>query len=514
MYLVKENYDATLSFYKNALKTAKEISDSANISIVTNNLGNLYMEKEDYPTALNYYNTALNIKEAMQDNYGVASTLNNIAITYHKQNKLDFALSTLNRALDLAIENNYRSLQVELYNEKSYILEKSKKFEDALIVYYKYDSLRKVIYKLEIANAYSQNEKRYNYDKREKENQIYRTKQKAKEEKQRNFVIVLIIGIIFLVIIAITILRGYRQKKQANELLEQQRDEIEAQRNKVFEQKDELENIHNEVTNSIKYAERIQTSTLPKLELLKDVVAESFILFKPKDVVSGDFYWFAKVEGQTVITVSDCTGHGVPGAFMSMLGMSLLKEIVVKEYMTEPSIILRKLRKEVINALQQKGVAGEQKDGMDMALISYNPKTKLLKYSGANNPLYIVSANEIVCKTAEIKVVESDNCSKKLYEIKANKMPIAIYVKMDKFTSHEITLNEGDIIYMSSDGFPDQFGGIKGKKFKYKPFKQLLLNNSNKPLNEQQELLNKTIVEWMGSDNEQIDDICIMGLKA
>ena len=534
VYMEKKDFETTADYYNRALKISEEISDSSKISIVLNNLGNLNLEKEDYTKALDYYSRALKIKQAMSDYNGVTSTLYNIATIYEKQKNLDLALKTINDALDIATEKDYKSLLVDLFEEQAYIYEKDKKYQKAIVSYYRYDSLRKEIYNEEIANAYSQNEKRYNYDKKEKENQIYRTKQKAKEEKQRNFVIALIIGIIFLIIIAITILRGYRQKKQANELLEvqkteilekneelsqlneeiiQQRDEIEAQRNMVYTQKEELEEIHKEVTNSIRYAKRIQTSTLPKIEILKNVFADSFVLFRPKDVVSGDFYWFASVENHTIITVADCTGHGVPGAFMSMLGMSLLKEIVVKEYITEPSVILRKLRKEIINALQQKGISGEQKDGMDMALISYNHDTKAIKYAGANNPIYIVSSNEFVCETAEIKILETETCKSKLYEIKPDKMPIAIYEKMDRFTSHEFTLNEGDIVYMSSDGFPDQFGGPKGKKFKYKPFKELLLNDSKLPMDTQHDKLNNAIVDWMG-DLEQIDDICIMGIKA
>ena len=534
VYMEKSNLDTATYYYSKALEISEETGDSSNIGIVLNNLGNLNIEKEDYNKALMYYKRALHIKQILSDYSGEASTLYNIATIFEKQKKLDLALKTINEALDIAIEKDFKSLQVDLFEEQAYIFEKKNEDKKALRSYYRYDSLRKEIYNAEIADAYSQNEKRYNYDKKEKENQIYRTKQKAKEEKQRNFVIALIIGIIFLIIIAVTILRGYRQKKHANELLEvqkseilekneelsqlneeiiQQRDEIEAQRNLVYSQKEELEVVHKEVTNSIRYAKRIQTSTLPKINILKDVFADSFVLFKPKDVVSGDFYWFASVENYTVITVADCTGHGVPGAFMSMLGMSLLKEIVVKEYITEPSVILRKLRKEIINALQQKGVSGEQKDGMDMALISYNHDTKAIKYAGANNPLYIVSSNEFVCETAEIKILETDACKRKLYEIKPDKMPIAIYEKMDRFTSHEFTLNEGDIIYMSSDGFPDQFGGAKGKKFKYKPFKELLLNNSKLAMDTQHDNLNSTIVEWMG-ELEQIDDICIMGIKA
>jgi len=330
--------------------------------------------------------------------------------------------------------------------------------------------------------------------------------------------------------LALLILKSYSQKRKANkELTElnneinQQKDEIEAQRDLVSVQKSELETIHGEVTHSIEYAKRIQSSTLPKIEILENVFAETFILFKPRDIVSGDFYWFVKMEDVSVITIADCTGHGVPGAFMSMLGMSFLKEIVVKEFITHPGVILRKLRKEIINALQQTGQTGEQKDGMDMSLIAYNHKTKILQFAGANNPIYIISQNELNILSDKskmlIKTEEIPTLNKKLYEIKPDKMPIAIYVKMDKFATHEIQLSDGDLIYMFSDGYADQFGGENGKKIMYKTFKRLLLNNSDKKLEVQKNELNTTIENWKAYKDEnnesfpQVDDICVMGLK-
>jgi serine phosphatase RsbU (regulator of sigma subunit) len=225
----------------------------------------------------------------------------------------------------------------------------------------------------------------------------------------------------------------------------------------------------------------------------------------PKDKVSGDFYWWAEVENQIIITVADCTGHGVPGAFMTMLGTSFLREIVQKEYITDAALILKKLRKEIIKALKQKGVQGEQKDGMDMALVSYNKENNILNYAGAHNSLIIIRNSSNL--ESELETIT---------EIKADKMPISIYEKLNNFTNHEIQINSGDTIYLFSDGYVDQFGGPNGKKFLSKNLKSLFTNIKNKNMNEQKEILLSTIEDWKnnyGSIYEQIDDITIMGIK-
>ena len=312
-----------------------------------------------------------------------------------------------------------------------------------------------------------------------------------------------------------------KELNQQNEEIRAQRDEIETQRDVVVTQKDEIEEIHHELSESIDYATRLQTAILPETHVLEKHLSEHFILFKPKDKVSGDFFWWSHTEEHTVITAADCTGHGVPGAFMSMLGISFLREIVQKEYITHTGVILRKLRKEIVKVLRQTGESGTHKDGMDMALISLNHKTNTLQFSGANNPLYIITKNELqvlnnedltaikFIDNSELKVEDSEL---KFYEIKPDKMPIAIYDKMDKFTTHEIQLHEGDQIYMFSDGFADQFGGAKGKKFKYKPFKKLLLENANKPMTKQQEILESAFINWK-AHLEQIDDVVVLGIK-
>ena len=264
----------------------------------------------------------------------------------------------------------------------------------------------------------------------------------------------------------------------------------------IHEKNIELQTQKEEILDSINYARRIQKAVLPDDDLTINWLGNHFVIFKPKDIVSGDFYWATQTRGLApllIISVADCTGHGVPGAFMSMLCISFLNEVVLKEKIVQPNWILNKVRNMIIESLKQKGVSGEQKDGMDICLCVYNNNTKELQYSGANNPLYIVRNKD----------KEQINCDKQLeyndlvlYEIKGDGMPIAIYESMEPFTLHSIKLIEGDTIYLFSDGFADQFGGPKGKKFMYKSFKIALMETQNSDMAQQGKLLDKKIEDW------------------
>jgi serine phosphatase RsbU (regulator of sigma subunit) len=308
---------------------------------------------------------------------------------------------------------------------------------------------------------------------------------------------------------------------QAKEEIEAQRDEIEAQRDQVMLQYDVISEQNREITDSIHYAKRIQNAILPTPEFRQKLLKEHFILFKPLNIVSGDFYWMASLENRTIVVTADCTGHGVPGAFMSMLGAAFLNEIINKEYITHTGVILRRLRKQVIDALQQKGAEMEQKDGMDIVICSIDFSTMTLQFSGANNPLYIIRQKSMPAINIAVELYKTQDLEDYiLYEIRPDNMPIAIHVKMDKFATHEIKLEQEDSLYMFSDGFADQFGGPKGKKFMYKHFKELLLSIQKKSMNEQAEILDQTIEDWKSyTDNhsgkkfEQIDDISVLGIK-
>lgn len=257
----------------------------------------------------------------------------------------------------------------------------------------------------------------------------------------------------------------------------------------------ELQYKNDQINDSIDYATRIQTSILPDLDSLSDNFQDNFIFFRPKDKVSGDFYWWTKIENNSIIAVADCTGHGVPGAFMSMLGVSFLREIVIREYISTPGIILRKLRKEIIQVLKQKGNFGEQKDGMDMALINIHLDTLEMEFAGANNPCWVIFEE-----------------NKELTVLLPDRMPIGIYSKMSPFTTKSIQLHKGDMVYLSTDGYTDQFGGPENKKFKSRQLTQLLLENCEKSMSEQEEILKSRFEKWRGN-HPQIDDVLVLGLK-
>ncbi len=256
----------------------------------------------------------------------------------------------------------------------------------------------------------------------------------------------------------------------------------------------ELKSAYDEITESIDYASRIQLAMLPHNETLATLFPEHFVLYLPKDIVSGDFYWSAEIGLKIVFAVADCTGHGVPGALMSMLGISFLNEIVMEKGHTNPGEILDILRREVIRALRQTGSEDEQHDGMDMSLCSYDIETGILDYAGALNPLYRI-------RDGTIK------------DYKADQMPVCYYHGIDEpFKTTSFRLKKGDQLYLFSDGYVDQFGGPDRKKFKAKAFKELLLHNHQEKMEKQKELLHKQFFDWKG-DIEQYDDIVVLGIR-
>ena len=257
--------------------------------------------------------------------------------------------------------------------------------------------------------------------------------------------------------------------------------------------KDIIEQKNQAITDSIQYASRIQTAVLPPSDFLTEMGLDNFILYRPKDIISGDFYRGIEKEGSIYIAAADCTGHGVPGALMSMLGHVFLDEILHTESPANAAAILDRLREEVINTLKQKGLVGEARDGMDISLCIINRDERKLDFAGANNPLYLVR-------------------EEKLTKVQADRMPIGIHVTtIIPFTNQTVEIKKGDYIYLFSDGYADQFGGPKGRKFMYKPFQDLLLRNHSRPMELQREILENTFIKWMG-DRSQVDDVLVIGL--
>jgi PAS domain S-box-containing protein len=288
-----------------------------------------------------------------------------------------------------------------------------------------------------------------------------------------------------------------QQLVENNEEIKSQNDELELQRNIATKQRDEIIEINNEIKSSIRYAENIQKAILTPKILLESLFEDYFVLYLPKDIVSGDFYWVKHVDNKTIVTVADCTGHGVPGAFMSILGVAFLNEIVNKKDVYFANEILNELREHVVTSLHQIGISGSSQDGMDMAIVIIDETENSLQYAGANNQCWVIN-------------------EKSLIELCPDKMPVGIHEKMVPFRNNIIDIQKGDFIYLFTDGIADQFGGPQseagGKKFKLKQLKELLISISPLSLNKQKESIETVFNNWR-NDIEQTDDVTIMGLK-
>jgi len=261
-------------------------------------------------------------------------------------------------------------------------------------------------------------------------------------------------------------------------------------------QKKTLEIKQKEILDSISYAKKIQESILPSDKFIKQLLPDSFVLYKPKDIVSGDFYWAIQWGNKILFAAVDCTGHGVPGAFMSIVGQNLLNQAINEYGLTKPNLVLNALNKGISRTLNQNTEIAEIKDGMDIALCCLDTKEMALEFAGAYNPLWILRNNEII-------------------KVEGDKFPIGSFVENhpQNFKNNEIKLQKGDIIYIFTDGYADQFGGPKGKKFNYKQIKKLLFEIGNKPLEQQKQVLDKTIEDWKAGKEEQLDDILFMGVR-
>ncbi len=315
-------------------------------------------------------------------------------------------------------------------------------------------------------------------------------------------------GFIVVMLIIVIVVRQYLVKQRMNMLLSEQKEQISHQRDEIRKQHEIVVVQKKEITDSINYAKRIQEAILPDEGLLERLFTEYFIIFRPKDIVSGDFYWAAETKEWVIITAADCTGHGVPGAFMSMLGISFLEEIVKRKEISNAAAILNELRRSVIESLKETGEEDSQKDGMDMSLIAIHKEMHMATWSGAHNPLWIVRAGNLS--------KSYDNPGDKIEEIKADKMPVAFHSRMADFSDHEISLGKGDQLYMFSDGFHDQFGGEKGKKLMVKNFRRMVALSADLPMKEQGKFLEQKFLEWIqstGNGIEQIDDVTVIGLK-
>lgn len=515
------DYEEVLPHFKKSLKLRKKLDLPYEIGFSHSYLGNFYFDLTNYDSALYHHQKALSYRFKTDDKRSIADSYLLIGANFFAKKLLDSAAKNYTKALQIyeqiddkkRLGESYRNLyQLELSRKdtstaKAYLSKAEKTAEeinakDNLVLIYRenaklaaLDSNYNKAYTylndhLELKEEMSGSEtyrdavKRIMAYKNEKEKKIKELEFKRKEERQLFYFYLAGIGIIFLVLFLIFLFNRLKLSRKQNDI-------IQAQKSQVDYALGELEEKNGEILDSIVYAKRIQLALLPSKKEFESKLPNAFVLYEPKDIVAGDFYWVKETPLGTLIAVADCTGHGVPGALVSVVCINSLNRAVQELEVPEPAKILERTKELVVEEFQKS--EEDVNDGMDIALCLLNGN-KLL-YSGAQNPLWLIKKE---CSAIE--------------EYAACKQPIGQFHKRLEFTQHEITLEKGDSFYLFSDGFKDQFGGDKGKKFKNTAFKDLILSIQKEEIQKQQFILRQAFLSWKG-DFEQIDDVCVLGVK-
>jgi serine phosphatase RsbU (regulator of sigma subunit) len=558
VYLDIENEKEAVSHFQEAIEMAQKIGDKLALAYPLNNMGDYFRRKKDYSKALEYYEKSLEIKEKARDRSGASFTYNSLAVMHLEMKNPEKAINAGIRALLLGktsghaeeVKKAYEILGKAFYEKADY--RRAYDYQ-ALFIRYK-DSL----FSAEKSKEIGRLEGSFALYRKEKENELLKKDKLLQEEmilEHRAINLAISGGLLSVLILAFVFFRGRQKQKEANDLLilrneeiNQQKEEIQSIADSLREANDQLQdkneeiNRHNEeaqaladtlrranseisrhkdllekknqdITSSIFYAKRIQSALLPLEDEISKHIPQHFILYRPRDIVSGDFYWFTEREGKLLIAVADCTGHGVPGAFMSMIGNEILREIIDFHRVSDADMVLNLLHRRIRDALKQEET--QTNDGMDIALCVIDKANGLLEFSGAKNPFYYMQYDAISRqpllseKTHELRIIKGDN------------MPIGGHQEEELriFTRHTLAMrNENGplstVCYLFSDGYQDQFGGRKGKKFMTKRFRELLFDIHTLDMTTQHEILDRTIIDWMAeADEKQIDDILVFGMR-
>ncbi|MFH2096685.1 MAG: DUF3856 domain-containing protein [Bacteroidota bacterium] len=489
------HYDIAEEYFNKSLEIAGEIEGNEIKVLCYNNLGWVYFYRKEYQEALNYYLQTLSLASEQNDKKNISRSYKNIGNTYLEMKNYRLAIDNCSLGLEKAQEIGALEEVQNSCECLSKAYEHTGNSKKALKYYKQFIETRDSLFNEKNTKEITSRELQYEFDKekltdsldhakqieikdlniRKQEAENSRKEIQIKQERTQKYAF--FGGIVLLAALALIIFRSYRQKKMANYLLEEQKQVIEEQ--------------NKEILDSITYAKRIQEAILPPEQLVKEKLPGSFILFLPKDIVAGDFYWVENIGDLYLFAVADCTGHGVPGAMVSIVCHNAMNRSVKEFGIYQPELILDKTRELVIETFEKS--EEEVKDGMDIALCTLDRKTNQLFFSGANNGLYHVRNGE-------------------LKEIKADKQPVGKHAEQKPFTGQTLQLMKEDSLYIFSDGFADQFGGPEGKKFKYKPFRDLILSASNRPAEEQKKQITEAFNQWKG-ELKQVDDVCIIGVK-
>ena len=490
-YYYDKQYKEALKIYESLKGLCLRYSSKQVYAGTLGNMANVYSDMGDNKKGLELQLEASRLFEELGDKQGMTICYCSIGTTYYYLKDYQQAIAYYQKAIPLADEMHTLEDMIEIYSGLTKTYEALGDYKKAYENYQEYSKYNDSTFNSDNTKKITELELNYQFENKQKEIALQRA---LEEERFKRFIYLAVGGILLLLVIVVFIYRNNRQRKKANEQLQASNKEILKQQEELRQKTAIIEIAYDDIKSSINYAKRIQEAILPIKDEIKKSF-ESFILFKPRDVVSGDFYWFAKHNNKHIIACVDCTGHGVPGAFMSMIGNTLLNEIVNEKGIEQPSDILNLLHIRVRQSLKQDLENTETRDGMDISVCTIDTTDNTLQYAGANRPLFIIRDG-------------------KLEETKPDKMSIGGHQMQQEriFTNHAIELKKGDAIYLTSDGYADQFGGERGKKFMVKRFHQTLLEINSLSMYEQGIKLKNIIEQWQGNI-EQIDDILVIGMK-
>jgi len=514
VYTDLSNYSKALEYQYKSLKIFKQIGDKRGIGICLNNIGSSHKNQSNNYKALDYFRLSLKIQSEREDTFEIMTCLNNMATVYellkefseatkYYQEGLSFAkkigdtdgtINSLagianiltatgkqreaeqyyNEALQLSVESENISSQSKILGALSEVYKKQGKYKEALAMYDDHIVLKDSIFSQEQAQDISRRDAKYESDKRET-----LLKEKQEEDKRVAAIIIWSVasGLLLVIVFSVFVYRSLRVTRKQKHVIEKQ--------NELVEEKQK------EILASITYAKRLQDAILPPPDFIKQHLPDNFILYKPKDVVAGDFYWMEVVDDYIFIAAADSTGHGVPGAMVSVVCSNALNRSVKEFGLRDTGKILDKVTDLVLETFEKS--ISDVKDGMDISLLAFHKPSRRIQWSGANNPLWYFAEGEFK-------------------EIKANKQPIGKYDNRQPFTAQNIEYSDNAIFYLFTDGYADQFGGPKGKKFKYKQLEEILHSIHNKNLEEQKKILGEIFESWR-ENVEQVDDVCIIGIQ-
>jgi tetratricopeptide (TPR) repeat protein/serine phosphatase RsbU (regulator of sigma subunit) len=492
-YHMDKNESRALECFNKAIEIANEIGNKDKMAFCYSIVGDVYLSQKKYNEAIDAFNSAIKMAVETGNKNLASNTYYQLGSFYLTEKKYADAKSAAESAFKTAKESetpdnlkNAAKLLSNIYdaqNQSKLALDMLNLFilmKDSMSNEQNIKQFAAIEYKAKEAGL------RAEQLAREETNKAQAAQKEEEIKRQKTIRYAFTIGFGLVLILVVVVFRNLQENKKKNKIITAQKIEVEHQKELVDEK-------NKEITDSITYAKRLQDAILPPLKMVREIFPESFVLYIPKDIIAGDFYWMEHSGDFTFIAAADSTGHGVPGAMVSVVCSNALNRSLKEFKLTEPGLVLDKARELVLETFAKS--EGDVKDGMDISLLCINRKKKTLTWAGANNPLWFIS-----------------NGDDKLSEIKANKQPIGKTDNPLPFTTHEIPYVEGTVIYLITDGYADQFGGAKGKKLKYKQLEEYLVANRNKPLDEQKSVLETNFIQWK-SNYEQVDDVTILAVK-